>query len=162
MSRGYSRVILVGNLGRDPEMRYTPQGTPVTNFSIAVNRRRGSGDNAQDETDWYRISVFGRQAEVADQYLKRGMKVLVDGRLAIRSYVGNDGVERTSVEVTADNFQMLTTRDEMEAGGYGGGGPARDRQHDDDGAQRAPAGDRGGRREPNFDDDEEDLDDVPF
>jgi len=161
MSRGYSRVILVGNLGRDPEMRYTPQGTPVTNFSIAVNRRRGTGDNAQDETDWYRISVFGRQAEVADQYLKRGMKVLVDGRLAIRSYVGNDGVERTSVEVTADNFQMLTTRDEMEAG-FGGGSPARDRQYDDDGAQRAPAGDRADRREPNFDDDEEDLDDVPF
>jgi single-strand DNA-binding protein len=120
----------------------------------------------QDETDWYRISVFGRQAEIADQYLKRGMKVLVDGRLAIRTYTGNDGVERTSVEVTADNFQMLTSRDEMEAGGggdYHDRGSGRDRQRDDDGgAQRAPAGDRGGRPEPAFDDDDEDLDDVPF
>lgn len=160
MSRGFSRVILVGNLGRDPEMRYTPQGTPVTNFSIAVSRRRGSGDAVQEETDWYRISVFGRQAEIADQYLKRGMKVLVDGRLAIRTFTGNDGVERTSVEVTADSFQMLTPRDEMAAGGdYRDRSPGRDDPADRPAADRSSAARE--RREPAFEDDE-DLDDVPF
>jgi single-strand DNA-binding protein len=102
------------------------------------------------------VAVFGRQAEVADQYLKRGMKVLVDGRLAIRTYTGNDGVERTSVEVTADNFQMLTPRDEMSAGG-----DYRDRTGGQDDHGDRSTGDRG-RREPAAFDDDEDLDDVPF
>lgn len=151
MSRGFSRAVLVGNLGRDPEMRYTPSGTPVTNFSIAVNRRRRTQDgNWQDETDWYRVSVFGRNAEVADQYLKRGMKVLVDGQLSINQYTGSDGVERTSVEVRADNFQMLTPRDSYDeaapagAGSPGGGYGQPERQQTSD----------------TYNDD--DLDDVPF
>ena len=98
MSRGYSRIIVVGNLGGDPEMRYTPSGTAVTNFSVAVNRRRASGGGEYvDETDWYRVAVFGRQADIADKYLARGMKVLVDGRPSINKFTGNDGVERTSV-----------------------------------------------------------------
>lgn len=154
MSRGYSRIIVVGNLGRDPEMRYTPSGTPVTNFSVAVNRRKPTGGGEYvDETDWYRVAVFGRQAEIADQYLARGMKVLVDGQPRINTFVGNDGVERTNVEINCDNFQMLNTREENEAirasagmqesaGGFGG----------DSGGQ-AP-------REP--DDFEDDIDDVPF
>ncbi len=157
MSRGYSRIIVVGNLGRDPEMRYTPSGTPVTNFSIAVNRRRPSGGGDYvDETDWYRVAVFGRQAEVADTYLSKGMKVLVDGQPRINTFVGNDGVERTNVEINCDNFQMLNTREESEAiragggmgqpsGGYGGGGGA------DGGPQSRPS-----------DDFEDDIDDVPF
>lgn len=153
MSRGYSRIIVVGNLGRDPEMRYTPSGTPVTNFSIAVNRRRPSGGGEfVDETDWYRVAVFGRQAEIADQYLARGMKVLVDGQPRINTFVGNDGVERTNVEINCDNFHMLNTREENEAiraqagvqssgGGYDG-----------------PSGD-GAQGSDDFNDD---LDDVPF
>lgn len=152
MSRGYSRVILVGNLGRDPEMRYTASGTPVTNFSIAVNRRRRVGDgNFEDEVDWYRVSVFGRQAEVADQYLKRGMQVLVDGRLQIRTYTTQEGVERTSVEVNCDNFQMLTTRDEMAAMEAGGEGAR-------------PGGSYNRNDSDNFNDfdDDDDLGDVPF
>lgn len=156
MSRGYSRVILIGNLGRDPEMRYLQSGRPVTNFSIAVNRRRGSGDTAQDETDWYRVAVFGQRAEAADQYLKRGMKVLVDGRLSIRTYTGNDGVERTNVEVTADDFQILTPRDDAGAGG----GEYRERSGGRDDVGDRPPSDRS-RREPAFEDDE-DIDDVPF
>lgn len=155
MSRGYSRIIVVGNLGRDPEMRYTPSGTPVTNFSIAVNRRRPSGGGEYvDETDWYRVAVFGRQAEIADKYLSRGMKVLVDGQPRINTFVGNDGVERTNVEINCDNFQMLNTREESEAirasagmqssaGGYGGG-----------------SGNQPSRDVDDFDND--DLDDVPF
>ncbi|MEZ4520275.1 MAG: single-stranded DNA-binding protein [Thermomicrobiales bacterium] len=155
MSRGYSRIIVVGNLGRDPEMRYTPSGTPVTNFSIAVNRRRPvGGGQYEDETDWYRVAVFGRQAEVADQYLARGMKVLVDGQPRINTFVGNDGVERTNVEINCDNFQMLNTREESEAiragagmqspGDYGGGGGSRPDSS------------------PRNDDFDDDLDDVPF
>ena len=161
MSRGYSRIVIVGNLGRDPEMRYTPSGTPVTNFSVAVNRRRPTGGGEfVDETDWYRVAVFGRQAEVADQYLTRGMKVLVDGQPRINSFVGQDGVERTNIEINADNFVMLNTREESEAlraqagierpvasgaGGYREAGQAQ------------PAGGYGD----DFEDDD-DLDDVPF
>lgn len=108
MSRSYSRVILVGNLGRDPEMKYLPNGDPVTNFTLAVNRRRkGSDGQYADETDWYRINCFRRNAEIADQYLHKGSKVMVDGQLSIRQYTGNDGTERTSVEVTCDNLVML-------------------------------------------------------
>ncbi len=96
MSRGFSRVVLVGNLGKDPEMRYSQNGTPVTNFSIAVNRRRrGPDGNFVDETDWYRISLFRRDAETAAEYLKKGTKVLVEGQLQIRNYTGQDGIERT-------------------------------------------------------------------
>jgi single-strand DNA-binding protein len=166
MSRGFSRVVLVGNLGRDPEMRYSQNGTPITNFSIAVNRRRrGPDGNYQDETDWYRVSLYRQQAESAAEWLRKGSKVLVEGQLLIRTYTGNDGIERTSVEVNADNFMNLTPRDDMgEAGGF--------RQAT--GAGRAEQGDFGGRggygggqsqnRPPQrpADDDFDDLDDVPF
>lgn len=119
MSRGYSRVILVGNLGRDPEMRYLPNGDPVTNFTIAVNRRRKVGDESQDETDWYRVNCFRRNAEVADQYLRKGSQVLVDGQLLIRTYTGNDGNERTSVEVNCDTFTMLGGKPDADSAATG-------------------------------------------
>lgn len=114
MSKGYSRVILIGNLGRDPEMKYLPNGDPVTNFSIAVNRRRTVNGEPQDETDWYRVNCFRRNAEVADQYLRKGSQVLVDGQLLIRQYTGNDGAERTSVEVNCDSFTMLGPKPESD------------------------------------------------
>lgn len=116
MSRGYSRVVLIGNLGADPDMRYLPGGDPVTNFSIAVNRRRTVNGEPQDETDWYRVNCYRRNAEVADQYLRKGSQVLVDGQLLIRKYTGNDGNERTSVEVNCDSFTMLGGKpDEQQA-----------------------------------------------
>jgi single-strand DNA-binding protein len=135
-------------------MRYTPSGTPVTNFSVAVNRRRptGGGEYA-DETDWYRVAVFGRQAEVADQYLARGMKVLVDGQPRINTFVGNDGVERTSVEINCDNFQMLNTREENEAIRASAGMQTASGNHD------GGMGSQAGRDSDDYDDD---LDDVPF
>lgn len=151
MARGYSRVILVGNLGRDPEMRYLPSGDPVVNFTMAVGRRRrGSDGNWQDETDWFRVNCFRRNAEVADQYLKKGSQVLVDGQLQIRQYTGNDGVERTSVEVNCDNFTMLGSRDDARGGDYAPSGPQRDNtQQQQD-------------RQPQKEDDFDDFDDVPF
>ena len=165
MSRGFSRVVLVGNLGRDPEMRYSQNGTPITNFSIAVNRRRRMPDgNYQDETDWFRISLFRNAAETANEYLKKGTKVLVEGQLQIRNYTGQDGIERTSVEVNADNFVILTPRDEMGGGGYqqpGSGGYQPQGGFDRQGAQ--PSQQPGGRQQsPREDDEFDDLDDVPF
>ncbi len=113
MSRSLSRVQLIGNLGRDANMRYTPNGAPVTEFSLAVNRsRRGQDGQWIQETDWYRIICWNRLAEFADQYLKRGMRVYVDGRLQVRRYTGNDGVERTVVEVVASDIIMLSARPE--------------------------------------------------
>jgi single-strand DNA-binding protein len=158
MARGYSRVILVGNLGRDPEMRYLPSGDPVVNFTIAVGRRRrGTDGNWIDETDWFRINCFRRNAEIADQYLKKGSQVLVEGQLQIRQYTGNDGVERTSVEVNCDNFTMLGSRDDAGGGGFSqaGGGQR--------GGQRTEGGDQQAQpRKEQKDDDFDDFDDVPF
>lgn len=184
MSRGFSRVVLVGNLGRDPEMRYSQNGTPITNFSIAVNRRKRNPDGSQqDETDWYRITFFRQQAEWAAEWLKKGNKVLVDGQLQINRYTGQDGVERTSVDVMGDNFQTLTTRDEQAAmGGGGGDQPSRSNQggnYDGPGAggggggggygqrseqQPAPRGSGDSRPAAPTDDEDPfgDLDDVPF
>jgi single-strand DNA-binding protein len=159
MSRGFSRVVLVGNLGRDPEMRYSQNGTPITNFTIAVNRRRRQQDGSyQDETDWYRISLYRQQAEHAAEWLRKGNKVLVEGQLQIRTYTGQDGIERTSVEVNADNFVNLTARDDASAeGGFRpsmGAGSAPPRQQSSQGRpSQAPAGQS---------DDYDDLDDVPF
>lgn len=166
MSRGYSRIIIVGNLGQDPEMRYTPNGTAVTNFSVAVNRRRPMGDGQyQDEVDWYRVSAFARLAEIADQYLAKGLKVLVDGQPQIQNFVDRNGVERTSVEIRADNFQMLNTREEADQIRASAGMSAPAGQ-----SQGSGAGTYGGQQQQqeqqgsdSYDDfDDEDLDDVPF
>jgi single-strand DNA-binding protein len=153
MSRGFSRVVLVGNLGRDPEMRYSQNGTPITNFTIAVNRRRRNPDGTQhDETDWYRISLFRNQAENAAEWLRKGNKVLVEGQLQIRTYTGQDGIERTSVEVNADSFLNLTARDDMGEGGFRQ--PAA--------ATRPAQGGQPGRRQEQAAEEYDDLDDVPF
>lgn len=112
----YQKLIIVGNLGRDPEMRYLSDGTAVTNFSVATSRRwtDGSG-NPQEETTWIRVSAWGRQAEAANQYLNKGSKVLVEGRLrpdkngSPRTYTGQDGIVRASFEMTAETVRFLST-----------------------------------------------------
>lgn len=106
MARGFSRITIVGNLGADPEMRYLPGGDPVTTFTVAVNRKRKD----ESETDWYRVACYRKQAEIADQYLRKGSQVLVDGQLSIREYTASDGIERTSVEINCDQFQMLGSK----------------------------------------------------
>lgn len=172
MSRGFSRVVLVGNLGRDPEMRYSQNGTPITNFSLAVNRRRrGPDGNFTDETDWYRVTLFRNLAETSAEWLKKGSKVLVEGQLQIRNYTGQDGVERTSVDVNADNFVNLTARDEMGGGGFqqpsGGGyqqpgGRQGGYGEQNQGSDRGQAPQAGRQQAPRDADDFDDLDDVPF
>jgi single-strand DNA-binding protein len=155
-------------------MRYSQNGTPITNFSIAVNRRRrGPDGNYVDETDWYRVTLFRNQAETSAEWLKKGSKVLVEGQLQIRTYTGQDGVERTSVDVNADNFVNLTARDEMgggggyqqpSSGGYQQQSGGRQGGYGDQpqGGDRGPAQQQGGRQQQPRDEDFDDLDDVPF
>lgn len=109
------RISLIGHLGRDPEMRYTPGGSAVTNFSIATNRKwKNSDDEPQEETTWWRITCWGRLAEVTNEYLSKGRQVSVEGRMnqdaetgAPRIWTGDDGVARTSFEVTASEVLFL-------------------------------------------------------
>jgi single-strand DNA-binding protein len=106
-----SKVILVGNLGSDPEMRYTPNGKAVTSFNMATNRRytTSAGEN-KEETDWFRVSVWGKQGEQCNQFLSKGKQVYVEGRLHARSWEGQDGQMRTSLEVTAERVLFLGRR----------------------------------------------------
>ena len=109
-----SKVILVGNLGSDPEMRYTPNGKAVTSFNVATNRRyTTSGGESKEETDWFRISVWGKQAEQCNQFLSKGKQVYVEGRLHARSWEGQDGQMRTSLEVNAERVLFLGRRDSV-------------------------------------------------
>ncbi len=116
----FQTIILAGNLGRDPEMRYTPTGQAVTSFSVATNRQwtNNNGETVK-ETIWFRISVWGKMAEVCNQYLKKGSKVLVEGRLTAdpntggpRVWTGQDGQPRASFEVSAQTVRFLSSRSE--------------------------------------------------
>jgi len=114
----YHKVILVGNLGRDPEMRYTPSGTVVTSFSVATSDKwTGQDGTLQERTIWWRVSVFGKTAEVCNEYLKKGRQVLVEGRITAdpktgnpRIWTGQDGQPRASYEVTALTVKFLGPR----------------------------------------------------
>ncbi len=108
---------IIGNLGRDPEMRFTQGGTPVTNFTVAVNRSWQSRDGElREETEWFRVVAWARLAEIANEYLRRGRQVYVDGRLATRTWQDREGNERTTTEVVAQEMILLGGRDD--GGGY--------------------------------------------
>ena len=124
----YHTLIIVGNVCRDPEMRYTPSGQPVTSFSVATNRQY-TGNNGQPvkETIWFRITTWGKQAEVCNQYVKKGSKVLIEGRLnpdpvtgGPRIWSKQDGSSAASFEVTASTVRFLSSRDDG-GGGHAGG-----------------------------------------
>lgn len=113
----YQKLIIIGNLGREPEQRFTPSGDPVTTFSVATSRRYGE----KDETTWFRVSVWGKQAESCNQYLEKGSKVLVEGRLSPDKVTGSpkvwtkkDGSCGSSYEMTADTVRFLSSRGESE------------------------------------------------
>ena len=117
----YQKIIIVGNLGGDPEMRYMPDGTAVTNFSVATSRRWTDGASGQprEETVWFRVSVWAKQAETANQYLSRGSKVLVEGRIkpdpatgGPRTFTRQDGTVGASFEITAESVRFLSGRDD--------------------------------------------------
>jgi single-strand DNA-binding protein len=107
----FNKITIVGYLGRDPELRYTPDGTPVCNFSIATTeRRKNKAGDLQDVTTWFRVSLWGRQAEVANQYLTKGRQVYVEGRLSLSEYQDRDGNTRTSAEVRGTDLQFIGSR----------------------------------------------------
>ena len=112
-----NKIMLIGNLGQDPELRYTPDGNPVANFSIAVTYRRRVNEEMQDETEWFNVSCFNRTAENVNQYLTKGQKVYVEGRFQSREYVGQDGNQRKSFEVVASDVKFLNTKSEAESMG---------------------------------------------
>lgn len=160
----FNKVIIVGNLGRDPELRYTPQGTPVCTFSVATNeRRKDRAGEQQDVTTWFRITVWGKQAETTSKYLTKGRSVYVEGRLHVEEWTDKEGKPRHTLEVNASDVQFIDSgsgagdRGEgipvgqyAQAGGGSGGG-----------AQRAAGSGGGGRpapKAPAMDDDDE----IPF
>lgn len=112
-----NKVILIGNLGRDPELRYTQGGQAVCTFSIATSESWGKGDDRQESTEWHRVVVWARRAEVAAEYLKKGSKVYVEGRLQTRKWQDKSGNDRYTTEIIARDFQFLDRK-----GGGGGGG----------------------------------------
>jgi single-strand DNA-binding protein len=123
-----NKVILVGNLGRDPEMRYLPSGEAVANLAIATSRKyKNKAGEMVEETEWHRVTFFGKLAEIAGQYLKKGRSVYVEGRIKTDKYTGKDGVEKYSTQIVANEMQMLGSREGMgepsgeeagESGGY--------------------------------------------
>ena len=156
-----NKVILIGNLGRDPETRYMPDGGAITNISIATTDTwKDKQGEKQEKTEWHRVAFFGKLAEIAGEYLKKGSQVYVEGRLQTRKWQDKDGNDKYTTEIVADRMQMLGSRQ-----GMGGGGDRGDR------AERAaePGGDRDSGSRPaakpagkpagKFDDFE---DDIPF
>ena len=161
-----NKVIIVGNLGRDPETRYMPNGEAVTNIAVATTeswKDKNSGEK-KELTEWHRITFYRRLAEVAGQYLKKGSQVYIEGRLQTRKWTDKENVERYTTEIIADTMQMLGSRQGMGggsameddyAGGSSGGGAPAPRQNSAPARQSAPSS----KPAPNFSDMD---DDIPF
>lgn len=151
MARGVNKVILIGNLGADPEVRYTPANTAVCNLSVATSdqwRDKQTGD-MQERTEWHRVVMFARLAEIAGEYLKKGSKVYLEGRIQTRKWQGQDGKDNYTTEIVANEMQMLD--------GRGGSDGAFDRPS---GGQQRPAQSSSSNSPPAEDPDL--ADDVPF
>ena len=158
-----NKVILVGNLGRDPETRFNAEGGSITNVSIATAeswRDKETGDQ-QERTEWHRVVFFGRLAEVAGEYLKKGSQVYIEGSLRTRKWTDKEGQEKYTTEIVADKMQMLGSRSGMGGGGAdseggGGGRPAREPMAASSGAKPAAGAKKGGGAFEDMDDD------IPF
>jgi single-strand DNA-binding protein len=121
-----NKVILIGNLGKDPEVRYMPSGSAICNVTIATSRQwkdKTSGER-QEETEWHRVTFFDRMAEIAGEYLKKGRPVYIEGRLKTRKYTDKDGVEKYTTEITATDMQLLGGREGAGSGADDGGSTA--------------------------------------
>lgn len=117
----FNKIIIVGNLGKDPELRYTPQGTAVCSFTLATNeRRRDKSGEHQDVTTWFRVTLWGNQAETASKYLAKGRPVYIEGRLRVEEWTDRDNNNRYTLEVNATDMQFIGSR--QDAGEYSGGG----------------------------------------
>jgi len=157
-----NKVILVGRLGRDPETRYTSGGQAVANFSVATDETyKDKAGERQKRTEWHKIVVWGKQAEIAQQYLKKGSLIFIEGRIQSREWQDKEGQKRTSFEIVATNFRMLGGRGDGAGGGAGSyGGGARAEEHDQSGPGDdfgGPSGGGGGASGPEISDE-----DIPF
>jgi single-strand DNA-binding protein len=140
MARGINKVILVGNLGADPEVRYTGGGTAIASLRIATSEQwtdKQSGQK-QERTEWHRVKLFGRLAEIAGEYLKKGRQVYIEGALRTDKYTDKDGIERYSTDIIANDLQMLGGG--SEGGGMGGGGGGGYRERPQGGPPRQQGG----------------------
>jgi single-strand DNA-binding protein len=155
-----NKCMIIGNLGRDPEMRYTPSGQAVTQFTVAVNRNyKDSQGERQEETEWFRVVAWGQQAEFAAEYLRKGQKVYVEGRIQTRQWEGQDGQKRYTTELVANTIQNLERRPRDDSGDQGGyGGSQEPRPQRAPAGQRPPTSDEDGGRQP----EPETYDDLPF
>ena len=157
-----NKVILIGNLGRDPEVRYAPSGSAICNVTLATSRQwkdKTSGER-QEETEWHRVVFYDRLAEIAGEYLKKGRPVYVEGRLKTRKWTDKDGVEKYTTEIVADQMQLLGGREGAGGGGGDdmGGGESRPARSAPP-ARPAPAPKPAPKSSTGFDDME---DDIPF
>jgi single-strand DNA-binding protein len=159
-----NKVILVGRLGRDPETRYTSGGQAVGNFSVATDESyKDRNGERQKRTEWHKIVVWGKQAEIAQQYLKKGSLIFIEGRIQSREWQDKEGQKRTSFEIVASNFRMLGGRSEAAAAGAaGGGGGGASRGGEDVESHAAPSDDAfGGTQAPSGGPEISD-EDIPF
>ena len=154
MGRGLNKVMIIGNLGRDPEMRYTPSGQAVTQFTVAVNRNyKDAQGERQEETEWFRVVAWGQQAEFSAEYLRKGAKVFVEGRIQTRQWEGQDGQKRYTTELVANTIQTLERRQRDDAGEGGSQLPPEPRAQRPQAANAKPAAEQAP---------EPDYDDLPF
>ncbi|MEO8459954.1 MAG: single-stranded DNA-binding protein [Dokdonella sp.] len=173
MARGINKVIIVGNLGADPETRYTAGGAAITTLSLATSeswKDKQTGEQ-QERTEWHRVKMFGRLAEIAGEYLKKGRQVYIEGSLRTDKYTDKEGVTKYSTDIIANEMQMLGGGGEGGAaggGGGGGGGMGRDRGGDrgssggDRGSSRGPSSGPARNEPPSRNDASFEDDDIPF
>ena len=157
MARGINKVIIVGNLGQDPETRYMPSGAAVTNFTVATNeswKDKQTGEQ-KDRTEWHRVAMFNRLAEIAAEYLRKGSQVYIEGKLRTRKWQGQDGQDRYTTEIVADEMQMLGGRGGAGGGSFGGGGGQQ-------GGGQQGGGQQGGGNAPPQPGPDDFDDDIPF
>ena len=158
-----NKVIIIGNLGKDPEVRYLPSGSAICNITVATSRQwkdKTSGER-QEETEWHRITFFDRMAEIAGEYLKKGKPVYVEGRLKTRKYTDKDGVEKYATDIVATEMQLLGSREGGGSGGdeMGGGGHAPQQRSAPPQRQAPVANKAPAKSNTGFDDMD---DDIPF
>ena len=164
MARGVNKVIVVGNLGNDPETRYMPSGSAVTNMTVATNeswKDKQTGEQ-KERTEWHKVAMFGRLAEIAAEYLRKGSQVYIEGKLRTRKWQGQDGQDRYTTEIIADEMQMLGGRGGAGGGGSFGGGSGGSGGGGQQGGGQQGGGQQGGGSAPPQPGPDDFDDDIPF
>lgn len=128
----FNKILIVGNLGKDPELRYTPTGDPVCSFSVATNEKRKVNGQYQDHVTWFRVTLFGKKAEAASQYLVKGRQVYIEGRLRVDEWNDKDGKPRHTLEVAGSEMQFIGDKQESRAAAASSGGGAAQEPDDED------------------------------